>query len=364
MKTVLFVIHRFHYSGAAKALQLIANGLQRTGEYDVTISTYSNTKPCYFIEPGVHVITGKERSRGRIKKYIEPVISIRKIIRECCPDIVVSFLNNASFYSLIASFGLSLKIVVCERSDPYNEKSGLLPFMRKFFRFADGAVFQTEGARQYYSSLINKSVVIPNIVDCQYENIIIDSFEKRKNRIDVFSRLEIKQKRLDILVRSFSFIHEQFPNIILNLYGDGPDEDALKELKSNLGLDGYVFFKGSTYNVFEILKDSKITILTSDYEGIPNSVIDAMAIGIPVVATDTSPGGVRELIKNGENGIIVPCGDAKAIADAVIELLNMPKKAETISRNATLVREKYSDKIIIPQWDAYFCKIMKDDKKQ
>lgn len=353
MKKVLFLIHRFHYSGAAKALQLIANGLAEEKKYDVTIATYSDTVPCYYVHPDISVVSGKNRGNGRISKYIIPLKETRKILEQQKPDIVIAFLNNASFYSIIASYGLKHKTIVCERCDPYNENTKSLLFMRIFFRFAQGSVFQTEGARVYYKDLLDKSTVIPNAVDPSLAAIKVKPFLERKNVINVFSRLEIKQKRQDILLQAFRQIHSRIPDIVLNIYGDGPDENQLKEMCKELSLEGWVNFKGSTNKATELLSDCKLTILTSDYEGIPNGVIDAMAIGIPVVATDTSPGGVRMLIEDGVNGLIVPCGDVKGVADAACKILMDAQFADMLSSNSVLINERFSERAIIGLWDMY-----------
>lgn len=356
MKKILFLIHRFHYSGAAKALQLIANGLAEKKKYDITIATYSDTMPCYYVHPDVSVIRGKNRGTGKISRYINQLRETRKILEQQKPDIVVAFLNNASFYSIIASYGLNHKTIVCERCDPYNENTKSLLFMRKFFRFAQGAVFQTEGARAYYKNLLEKSTVIPNAVDPSLTTIKIKPFSERQNVINVFSRLEIKQKRQDVLLQAFKLIHSKNPDIILNIYGDGPDEKQLKELCKELELENWVNFRGATNKATELLAYSKLTILTSDYEGIPNGVIDALAIGIPVVATDTSPGGVRTLIENEVNGLLVPCGDVEKIADAACKILKDAQFADMLSNNSIAINERFSEQAIIGLWDAYLDK--------
>ena len=353
MKTILFIIKKFHYSGAAKAMQLVANGLAKSDKYDIYMAAYCESVPYYYVNPKIKVISGKYKfDKGLINK-IDAIKSTNNIIKSCNPDIVITFLNNTSFYSIISSLFSKRKIVVCERCDPFNENRLQLRFMRKFFRFASGAVFQTEGARKYYKSLYNKSVVIPNIVDDKYKNVKIEKFEKRKNEINVFSRIEIRQKRHDVLIKAFNEIHKIHPEIILNIYGDGPDEDKIKLLVKELNLEKYVNFKGSTNNALEILKNSKLTILSSDYEGIPNGVIDAMAIGIPVVATDTSPGGVRLLIDDGVNGFIVPCGDYVKLAEKVIFLLDNPEIADKFSKESRKINDKYSESQLIKAWDKY-----------
>ncbi len=357
MKKILFIIHRFHYSGAAKAMQLIANGLAKLNKYDIYIASYCDTSPCYEVDSRIKVISGTNKYGKGFKNKIGAYKSTKKIIKECNPDLVIAFLNNASFYSIISTLFDKRKVIVCERCDPFNENTHSLKFMRKFFKFADGGVFQTDGARKYYKNKIKNTTVIPNIVDNKYANIKINKFNDRKNEIDIFSRIEIKQKRHDILIKAFNEIHKVHPDIVLNIYGDGPDEDTIKNIVNEFNLDDFVNFKGSTNNALDILKESKLTILSSDYEGIPNGVIDALAIGIPVVATDTSPGGVRLLIENGKNGYIVPCGDYIEIAKKVNYLIEHPNIADDFSKESIKINDRFSEKNIIKMWDEYIDKI-------
>ena len=140
---------------------------------------------------------------------------------------------------------------------------------------------------------------------------------------------------------------------MLKLYGDGPDLEVLKKMCVDLEIEQNVKFMGSCNNAVDILADSKLTVLTSDYEGIPNGVLDAMAIGIPVVATDASPGGVRFLITNGEDGLVVPRGNVDAVAEAIITLLDSPELADAISTKSREVNERFTQEKIVSMWENY-----------
>lgn len=357
MKKILFLIQKFHYSGAAKAMQIVANGLAKLDKYEISVASYYDTFPTYNVDSRIKIISGTCKNGKGLKNKVDSYKSTKKIIKSYKPDIVVSFLNNASFYSILSTMFTKTKVVVCERCDPYSENRLSLRFMRKFFKYADGGVFQTDGAKEYYKGKIKNIEVIPNIVDNNYSNVKIDKFEDRKNEIDIFSRIEIRQKRHDVLIKAFNEIHKKHPEIVLNIYGDGPDEEKIKSMVKDFNLSSCVYFKGSTNDTISILKNAKLTILSSDYEGIPNGVIDALAIGIPVVATDTSPGGVKLLIEDTRNGFIVPCGDYKKIAEKVIYLLEHPNVADSFSNESIKIRDRFSEKNIIQKWDNYLERI-------
>ncbi|MGO4925512.1 glycosyltransferase [Streptococcus alactolyticus] len=356
MKKVLFLIDKFHYSGAAKAMQLVSNGLAETGEFRIAIAAFIESKPAYDVNDSIEILVGPKRSSNKVLKYFSPIFVVRDFIKKEKPDCVVAFLNNASFYVLMARLGLKSKVIVCERCDPYNEVTKSLSFMRRFFPLADGAVFQLKGAQQYYKKLLNKSVVIPNIVELENLEIPAKKFAERENEINVFTRLEIKQKRQDVLLKAFQIIHGSHPEVTLNIYGDGPDRTELEKLAAELKLTESVKFKGVTKEANKILSRSKMTILTSDYEGIPNGVIEALAIGIPVVSTNTSPGGAELLIENGVNGYIVPTGDYEGIAQAAIKLLDNPDIADMFSDNSVESVKRFTKEKIVPLWKDYLNK--------
>lgn len=354
MKKILFIIQRFHYSGAAKAMQIIANELSKLNKYEICIASYCNTSPCYPVESNIKIMKGNHDFDIRgVKGKVNSLKNTYRIINEYNPDIIIAFANNSSFYSILSTLFKDNKVVVCERCDPYNENRLSLRFMRFFFRFAEGAVFQTEGARKYYKTLYKKSIVIPNIVDDKYRDYTIKPFKDRNDEINIFSRIEIKQKRHDILIKAFNEIHKKYPKIIMNIYGDGPDEDKIKALVKDYKIDDCVNFKGPTDKALSILANSKFTILSSDYEGIPNGVIDAMSIGIPVIATDTSPGGVRLLIDDGRNGYIVPCGDYMKIAEKANYLMSNPDIGDQISRESRKIVDVFSKDSIVEKWEQY-----------
>ena len=152
-------------------------------------------------------------------------------------------------------------------------------------------------------------------------------------------------------------IHQEFPNVFLELWGKGPDEDELKKIVFECELNERVSFRGVTERIVEEMGNSKMLLLTSDYEGIPNVVIEAMSIGLPVVSTDTEPGGSRLLIENEYNGMLVQRGDVKAVSNAIKKLLTYPDFADKIGDNAYNINENFSPDIIISKWIEFLNKI-------
>jgi glycosyltransferase involved in cell wall biosynthesis len=244
------------------------------------------------------------------------------------------------------------KVVLSERKDPFNYNKKKKRYMHLRYILADGCVFQTEGASKYFPrSVQDKSVIIPNFIELEKKEIIPSKL--KKNRIAFVARFELKQKRQDIMVQAFKLVLKKHPNMKLVFYGDGPDMQTVKDMVSDYGLTDSIVFAGIVSNMDEVLKYSRMFVLTSDYEGIPNALIEAMSYGLPVVSTDCSPGGARLLINNKENGIIVPVGDVEKLAEAIIFLLDNPTTAELYGRRAQDVIERFKPEKILPRWQEY-----------
>ena len=231
---ILFVLSEIKYSGAAKIASWLANKLSESG-YDVTFLT--------FIEGEDKRKLNEEIIRIRIcggisNRYLRTILVIReihKMLKKEQYDALISFLPLEGMVSVVAGFFTPTKIIVSERSDPYHEKSSMSNFFRFMFRFADGAVFQSEGAMNYYPpKLRSKSEIIANPVISYSQKFI--PYAERKNIIVSSSRLEIRQKRQDVLLKAFKSVSLMNPSIILQFIGDGPDEEKLKKIADELNI--------------------------------------------------------------------------------------------------------------------------------
>jgi glycosyltransferase involved in cell wall biosynthesis len=176
----------------------------------------------------------------------------------------------------------------------------------------------------------------------------------RNDEIAFVARFDIKQKRQDVMIDAFAIVTKQYPQLKLVFYGDGePDIDIIKKSVVDYGLTDKVIFKGVVNDVIENIKNSKLYVLSSDYEGLPNSLIEAMVAGLTVVSTDCSPGGARELINNGQNGLITPCGDAEKLAKAIIYVLDNPEEAEQMGKEAQKIANISNPNVIFSKWEKY-----------
>ena len=160
----------------------------------------------------------------------------------------------------------------------------------------------------------------------------------------------IKQKRQDILLEAFSIVHKKYPEYKLHIYGDGPDYKLLKAYINKLGLDSSVTLFGCVKCVQQKLKDDGVFVLTSDYEGVPNALLEAMAIGMPCISTKCSPGGAEMLIQNNKNGYLIECGNINDIADCISSFIDNKELAQALGKEARISIRKFDPQIIINNW--------------
>ena len=164
-------------------------------------------------------------------------------------------------------------------------------------------------------------------------------------------RLDIFQKRQDLLIEAFKKIAADYPDFILEFIGDGPDMEKLKAMSSDM--NDRILFPGVSENVQKDIRKASMLVLSSDFEGIPNALMEAMSLGVPCISTDCRPGGAAEILINGENGLLVPAGDSGKLAEAMRKYLDDPEFAEQMGRNAINIADTFSQEKILDQWISF-----------
>lgn len=349
------------YSGAPKMMAWVANQLSDYG-YNVDLITYFKNDDLQPMTENINRIEFNVEHKsnsaiGKAWENIKPALLLRSYIIKNRPDIVLLFSNLTSFLYLKYLHPRNIRVIISERGDPTTVgKFGA--FLRKSYNKADGIVCQTDGAAEALpQELRSRCIVIPNPATQKIQERI--PWNKRENVIAFPARFDNIQKRQDLMVKAFQIVYKEFPDLKLVFYGDGTDMKMIKKMVRESGIEDYVVFAGRVCPIQDYIRYAKIVVLTSDFEGIPNSLLDAMALGLPVVATDCTPGGARFLIENNKNGILVNRGDAKAVANGIIYLLSNPDAAELMGTNAQRVLERFEPKQIAMQWMDYIEQIIK-----
>ena len=256
---------------------------------------------------------------------------------------------------LFATVFLSCRKVVSIRNDPNREygENIIKKFMTNcVFLLADGCVFQTEDASKYFFNRTRrKSTIIINPVNESFFNT--PPSEKRKNIITV-GRL-VPQKNHKLLIHAFALISKKIPDEKLIIFGEGPLKSELKKYASDMGIEKRVVFPGSISNVNVELSKAKVFVLSSDYEGLPNALMEAMACGTAVVSTDCPCGGPKYLLKQSNAGILVSCNNADEMAEAISIMMNKEKN-NFYQEQAKKKSMDFLPEIVFNKWEKFLFK--------
>ncbi len=340
------------YGGAEKMLAFVANTLSKSIDNQVTFLTYrDNIVKQTLSERVVHHHIQLEHSGGG-KGLISTVRCLRKYIKNNAFDVAIAFLSPSQLRLTLACKGTKTKVILSQRGDPYVKaegiKSKIIEFINnRVFSNADYFVFQTEKARDFYSQKVRKnSAVICNPIVPLIRTSVRDN-DTVKNTIVSVARSDLKQKRQDILIDAFCEFYKKHNDYLLELYGDGDDLDLIKEMARK---NSNIRVCGATNSVAEKIQNAAMFVLSSDFEGIPNALLEAMSIGVPCISTDCSPGGAALLIKNRETGILVKSGDSKELAEAMSYFDANVDEREKIGQCGMYVNRKFSADNIAEEW--------------
>lgn len=353
---ICFVIGSLSFSGAEKVLSALIDKLSKKGNKIHVILLQGENKENKEQE---NLITyGVNTSGSRIKRIIMRKKLINNYINEIKPDFVVSFGYVSNINTSFSLWNNKYKLILCERNDPnYDIRDKFSKIKRKlFYKRADGMVLQTEEIKSYFNYIPNiKKVVIPNpVIEDNTNNEVLF---KNTKKIVTIARLDDYQKNQTMLIKSLKKIKEYMPEYKLYIYGNGPDKEKYENLIEKLNLKDSVYLCGKTSDVRDALRDKEIFVLSSNYEGMPNALIEAMQFGMPCISTDCGGGGAKALITNNENGILIKKGSQEDLEKAIITLGGDLELKNKISQNALFINKELCIDEVCNKWIKYFNEI-------
>lgn len=351
---ILFYINAIHDGGAERVMINLAKYFSDTGYETILVTSFRDTWE-YKIEGNVKRLTLEENEikQGKIKRNFSRIIKLRDILKKEKPDVAVSFMAEPNFRLLIASLGLNVKTIVSVRNDPNKEYAGKIgKFVGKWILpIADGCVFQTKEAQEWFPErLQRKSTIIFNAVKEEFFHI------ERKpvaGEIITCGRLEA-QKNHKLLIDAFAEAIKEHPYARLKIYGEGSLRDVLQEQINKLGLQDKAFLMGATNDVAKALQTADLFVLSSDYEGMPNALMEAMAAGVPCISTDCPCGGPRELFRELLCNQLISIRDKNSMAEKIDMFLSRDKDGKKrLARKTKELAKCFSSTKINSFWDNY-----------
>lgn len=362
-RKIAFYIGSLNKGGAERVFVNLADFFQQQG-YQVVMVTQYRKEEEYALPEGVQRIisdiTPEETTGSRIRNFYRRFRKLRNIWKTEKPDLVLSCVGKNNFMTIVTTAFTKTKSVVSVVGEAKEEYPGRLMkgLANLLFPFASGVILQTERSRFFFNRRVQKTaVILPNSLNPLFLRPRYTG--EREKRIVTVGRMDVN-KNQEMMIRAFAKLADRYPEYTLTIYGDGELRGYLQNIIEELGLKERVFLPGVIPDVADKIEKAALFLLTSYSEGVSNALIEAMALGLPVIATDVPSGGTEELIRHKENGWVIPTGDQKALVEAMDILLSDRVLAQKLGANAAGLQERLAPERVNAMWKNYFEQIIKN----
>ena len=346
-----FVTSTLHAGGSERVMSLLANTFAQKG-YEVEIVCINKHLVFYPIDEKVKVWFAEDEVKS--PSILKKVLWLRNHIKNDRPDVVIAFMLEVYCVTLASLIGVSVPVISSERIDPhfFGRAKGLLRWL--LLRRTTHLVVQTVRIKDFYSAkLQSRTTIIPNPVT---DKVFSLTPTLKQKRIIAVGRLAY-QKNYPMMFRAFAKVHHDFPDWQLVVYGNGPQKEEIRGVIERLGMEGHIILAGKSDHVVEEMNKSSLFVMSSDYEGMSNALLEAVCVGLPVISTDVS--GARDLITEGVNGYIVPVGNERALTLALSSMLSSPEKMDEMGRQSKALAPRFREEQIVGQWEELIKKVVR-----
>ena len=358
-RKIAFHLNCLEQGGAERVVTNLANQFA-AGGYEVLIATewygeneFQTDERVRRIHVGLR--EGDEKKHRLIQFYLR-VKYLREFLKKEKPDILIPFARKALYRGLMAAYFIKMPVLISIRTDPaghYEERADKIQIPLLFPR-ADGCVFQTEGAKAFFAPRLQEnSRIILNPITPKYIGVP-EPAERTKTVVQSGRLVDFKNQPM--LIRAFVEVHKKYPAYDLKIYG-GDSFDGTKEILERIieenQAQSYVHLMGASDSLEKELADAALFAFTSDWEGLPNALMEAMALGLPIVATDCPCGGPRTIMTHEKDGLLIPVKDQKALEEGILRLIEDRELAERLGREARKIADRAGGQAVYEQWKAY-----------
>lgn len=344
---IVFVVTKIGRGGAQRVSVILAGYLKEMG-HNVSI-LYYDEDGTYPLKEGI-MTKRLPYSKNVLLKHLKRIFAFIKFNRKNKTDLVIALFRGYD-YTYIYKKLFGGKLILSQRNDPkaeYDKDIIARLAANVFFGAADKVVFQTEEEKEYFSEKIQrKGYIVGNPV---MEGLPEPYEGERRKDIVNFCRL-VPQKNLKLLIDAFGDVCKVRDDYRLTIFGNGAQKDELVDYIREKGLGGKAVILPFSADIHNLVRDAAMFVSSSDFEGISNSMLEAMALGLPCVCTDCPAGGTQEVIKDGVNGLLTPVGDRQALACAMLKIIDDPQLGKRLGKAAALVREEFSPEKICGEWE-------------
>lgn len=354
--TIALYISSMRRGGAERVIANLAQYLDGKGYRVVLVTTHMAENEYEVPRTVKRLIAEPEKAElcgGRFHNFLARFRKLRNLWKQERPDVILSFIGKNNMMAILTAFGLGIPVAVSVRGEPGEEYySKMLKILaRQLFKLADGVILQTGRCMEFFPKGVRKkAVILKNPLNPDFFGRTLEG--KREKTIVAVGRVD-ENKNHEMLIRAFGQLAEEFPEYQLMIYGEGERREALCRLVEELHLEKRVSLPGNIDRVAETICRAGVFVLPSNTEGMPNTLLEAMALGIPVISTDCPCGGPAELIKHGINGLLTPVGDVKAMEENLRTILKDPQTAEKMAEQALQIKESYRPEKVLLEWEDY-----------
>lgn len=366
---ILFFVSSMHAGGAERVAATLASAWALRGDEVTLVPTYTKKGSLFYrLDQGVKLLWLADRMGWLGKTWLASIrkwFAIRRLVRETEPDVIISFLTNVNVVVLLATRGMGVPTIVCERTNPAVSSSAgkvLVALRRRLYPWASLVTVQAQASVESFRHMvpgIQRLAVIPNPLPPELAQV----FTARplpapgtRRRLVAMGRL-VPIKRFESVVQAFAALAADFPEWDLYIWGEGPLRGELEQQVQGAGLEGRVFLPGRTGEPWKELAEADVFVLASEVEGFPNVLLEAMALGVACVTVDC-PSGPREISRDGEDALLVPLGDQPALDQALRQLMADHVLRDVLGKHAAAsVRNRYELQEIVHQWDVLIASV-------
>lgn len=337
MKKVLFAIPFLSSGGAERVVSIWTSELAKLN-MDIHLLLFYRVNNEYKVNERVkiHNLTNEKREYEELS-LISKIKMIRNKLKEIKPDVVIPFITYVGLLMSLCSIGLKINIIETIRIDPrYSPNNKKIRFLRNLsVFFSKSCIVQNREQLEYFPKIMQKKIsVFANPIANEFLASEKKFINRKIKNIVAVGRLE-KQKGYKLLIEAFSNVSKSNEDIVLNIYGEGSLYNDLNEYIKEKDLESKVILHGRTNNIQKVLLDSDLYILSSEAEGMPNSLMEAMAIGLPCIATDCKT-GPSDLIDNKINGVLISVNNRLELERAMYKMINDVEDSIKMAKEARI----------------------------
>lgn len=331
----MFIVPSFSSGGAERAVANLSSQLAINGE-DVTVVIYFRMPNEYKVNSSVKVInlSGRDEVSYNSISYPKKIWMLRNILKEQNPDYILPFLPQVTIHATLAGFDMWNKIIHTIRNNPAVTPPNKIKryLCNKIICKSWKTIVQNEKQKEYYPQKYHKKMhvlfnpVSDEMLKCNKE------YKQQIKTIIAVGRLE-KQKNFEMLINAMRKLLNVHNEVQLKIYGEGELHESLQKLIYEYNLQNSVLLMGRSNDILTAYQDADMFVLSSKYEGMPNTLIEAMAVGLPCISTDCET-GPADLIETDRNGILIPVGEEDFLVAAMSQMIEKPIKAIELGKNA------------------------------